>query len=77
MKRITNEQRSFIKQKLIGIGSILCGVISPTVFEGDMLFTLIFIAGGLILLFSKELLITNTDEERIIRKRRIRQESYR
>lgn len=49
-------KKYFIKQRLWGLVSIITGVISPRLLEGDLTCALFLVLGGIFLLFTKELL---------------------
>ena len=55
---MTRKQKYFMKQKLFGVLAIIMGIITLCVPEyADGFFTLILIAGGINLLFTKDMVI--------------------
>ena len=73
MKRLSRRQRYFIKQKLCGIGSILLGLVSPYIMDGDATFGFILMLGGLMLVFTKDMAIDD-EYSREVKARREQRE---
>ena len=57
MKKISRRKKYFIKQKLCGLGSVILGLTSPYVMDGDATFGVILVLGGLMLMFTKDMAI--------------------
>lgn len=79
MKRLSRRQKYFIKQKLYGIGSVLLGLVSPYIMDGDATFGIILILGGLMLMFTKDMAIDDkyAREIKARREQRERLKGYR
>lgn len=79
MKRLSRRQKYFIKQKLYGIVSVLLGLVSPYIMDGDATFGIILILGGLMLMFTKDMAIDDkyAREIKARREQRERLKGYR
>lgn len=52
---MTKRQWYFIKQKLIGIGVIIFGIISVIILEGDITACVVSVPAGVALIFTKQM----------------------
>ena len=68
-------KKYYLKQKLWGVLSIILGFISVPVLDGDVTFALWLVGGGLVLLFTKEMLLDDK-YSREVEKRGLKMKDY-
>ena len=53
-------KKYFIKQKLIGLALIICGILAPVVLDGDATVSVLFLPLGSYLIFTRNCVIIDT-----------------
>lgn len=64
VSRKRSKRKYYIKQKLSGVIMLLGGIISPLVLDGDITASLLYVPLGLVLLLSKQRIISWGDYKR-------------
>ena len=55
-----NMRKYFIKQKLIGLALIMCGIIAPVILDGDATVSVLILPLGAYLIFTRNCVIIDT-----------------
>ena len=53
-------RKYFIKQKLIGLVLIMCGILAPVILDGDATVSVLFLPLGAYLIFTRNCVIIDT-----------------
>ena len=55
-----NMRKYFLKQKLIGLVLIICGILAPVILDGDATVSVLFLPLGAYLIFTRNCVIIDT-----------------
>lgn len=58
---MTRKQKYFLKQKLAGVMSILMSIVFTILCDGDATISLLMVPVGIVLIFTKEMVMFNKD----------------